>query len=166
MHQNTELLWIVNVRKVGISQLELFLGSLRLCQGLSFPNFSWLPGLSREISHTYALIYFTRVQVRATFVGHNNRSISLRFPPSAWYESVTGVFRTSKMPQTLHNPQKAVPWTQLLFFVFTLPACRKVVCMNILLYSSIVVTALEKPWRAMACNFLDLALVTGMLAPW
>jgi len=42
-------------------------------------------------------------------------------------------------------------------------AAFKVVCMNILLYSSIVVTALEKPWRAMACNFLDLALVTGML---
>lgn len=39
----------------------------------------------------------------------------------------------------------------------------KVVCMNILLYGSIVITAFYKPWRAPACNFLDLLLVTGML---
>jgi len=35
--------------------------------------------------------------------------------------------------------------------------------MNILLYGSIVITAFYKPWRAPACNFLDLLLVTGML---
>ena len=38
--------------------------------------------------------------------------------------------------------------------------------MNILLYGSIVITAFYKPWRAPACNFLDLLLVTGMLVPW
>lgn len=42
-------------------------------------------------------------------------------------------------------------------------AAAKVVCMNILLYGSVVVTAFSKPWRVMACNFLDLLLVTGML---
>eukprot|EP00435_Cladocopium_sp_Y103_P061231 s102_g22.t2 len=39
----------------------------------------------------------------------------------------------------------------------------KVVCMNILLSGSLVITAFYKPWRAPACNFLDLLLVTGML---
>ena len=39
-----ELLWIVNVTKVRISQLEFFL--LWKSQGLSFPNISWLRDLS------------------------------------------------------------------------------------------------------------------------
>ena len=39
-----ELLWIVNVTRVGISQLEFFL--LWKSQGLSFPNISWLRDLS------------------------------------------------------------------------------------------------------------------------
>ena len=36
--------------------------------------------------------------------------------------------------------------------------------MNVLLYGSIVLTAFSKPWRAMPCNFLDILLLTGMLA--
>lgn len=39
----------------------------------------------------------------------------------------------------------------------------KVVSMNLLLYASLVMTAFSKPWRAMPCNFLDMALITGML---
>jgi len=39
----------------------------------------------------------------------------------------------------------------------------KVVCMNLLLYGSLSMTAFSKPWRAMPCNFLDMSLVTGML---
>jgi len=39
----------------------------------------------------------------------------------------------------------------------------KVLCLNLLLYVSLVVTAFSKPWRAMACNYLDIVLVTGML---
>ncbi|CAE7337327.1 RPS6 [Symbiodinium natans] len=39
----------------------------------------------------------------------------------------------------------------------------RVLCMNLLLYASLVLVAFGKPWRAMVCNFLDLFLVTGML---
>ena len=34
----------------------------------------------------------------------------------------------------------------------------KVVCMNLLLYGSLAMVAFSKPWRAAACNFLDVRL--------
>jgi len=39
----------------------------------------------------------------------------------------------------------------------------KVLCLNLLLYGSLIMTAFSKPWRAMACNYLDIVLMTGML---
>jgi len=39
----------------------------------------------------------------------------------------------------------------------------KVLCMNLLLYGTLVATAYCKPWRAPAANFLDMLLVIGML---
>ncbi|CAJ1332770.1 unnamed protein product, partial [Effrenium voratum] len=38
-----------------------------------------------------------------------------------------------------------------------------VLCMNLLLYGTLVATAYCKPWRAPAANFLDMLLVIGML---
>ncbi|CAK9023182.1 40S ribosomal protein S6 [Durusdinium trenchii] len=81
----------------------------------------------------------------------------IRFRPGAEVFSVIFLVRNALVVLCPLLPSAAA---KALNFVSTLD---QVVCMNILLYGSVVVTAFSKPWRVMACNFLDLLLVTGML---
>ncbi|CAL1136495.1 unnamed protein product [Cladocopium goreaui] len=40
----------------------------------------------------------------------------------------------------------------------------KVVLLNLMLYISLILTAYKKPWRFMVCNWLDILLLTGLMA--